>query len=204
MPKHHLTLEFDTETDLRAYLDARASNTAAVTAPVVAPEPEEEPATTTDRSALDKDGMPYDETIHADPPSLTAKGEWRAKRGKTDEAKQAKSAFLAKGGTVEPPADLPPAPPSVPSVPGVPGVSVAPPTIPGMDALPPSAPESVTTEKLFEAITDVMTRGKIDGAAMQAVYQEYAGTIDGVQLLGVLNTNETVRANIYRHILSLS
>ena len=203
MPKHHLTLEFDSETDLRAYLDARAGNTAAVAAPVVAPEPEEEPATTTDRSALDKDGMPYDETIHADPPSLTAKGEWRAKRGKTDEAKLAKSAFLAKGGTVEPPADLPPAPLASVAPPAVPGVPAAPPTIPGMDALPPSAPEPVTTEKLFEAITDAMNRGKIDGAAMQAVYQEYAGTIDGGQLLGVLNTNETVRANIYRHIQSL-
>ena len=198
MPKHHLTLEFDTETDLRAYLDARASNTTTtVAAPVVAPEPEDEPGTGVDRSALDNDGMPYDESIHADPPSLTAKGEWRAKRGKTDEAKAAKSAFLAKGGNVEPPADLPPAPPVVP------GVPVASPAIPGMDALPPSAPEPVTTEKLFEAITDVMTRGKIDGAAMQAVYQEYAGTIDGGQLLGVLNTNETVRANIYRHIQSL-
>lgn len=184
--KIHVTYEFDSEDELRAHFGVdRAAN-----APSAAPEP------TVSADALDADGMPYDGAVHADPPSHTADGRWRAKRGKADEAKAAREAFLAKGGAVTPPADLPPEPPlaSPVAVSGVPG-------IPGMAALPPSAPEPVTIERLYAAISEAMTANP--ALDMRAVYQEYAGTTDMAALGNVLNTNESVRAAIMRHLESL-
>lgn len=54
--------------------DSAASTTSAPVAPVTAPAP---PAAGVQ---LDSEGLPHDKRIHSDPPSLTKKGPWRAKR----------------------------------------------------------------------------------------------------------------------------
>ncbi len=120
--------------------------------------------------------MPYDATIHANPPSFTAKGMWRSARGKADEASAAKKAFLASGGDVEPPADLPmpaPAPAAMP--------------------MPPSAPEPVTFEAFWEKLKEVVERNVVDADTMTAWYEETTGgpASDSFQ---VYQTNESARA----------
>lgn len=192
MPKIHVTFEFADEAEMRAHFGAPTETPAPVQVdPISAPETAL--AVTTD--TLDADGMPYDAAVHADPPSFTADNRWRAKRGKAEEAKAAREAFLARGANVEPPADLPPMPLAASTaVPGLPGM-------PGMDALPPSAPEPVTVERLYEVISETMKASPTFD--VRGFYAEFTGQTDQTAIMQIINTNETVRAQMMRHLESL-
>lgn len=196
--KVHLTYEFDSEDELRSHLGETATPATTVNVTATAPAT---PATPTPaasgapatgdeptRSSLDGDGMPYSDEIHADPPSFTADGRWRAKRGKADEAKQARADFLAKGGNVTPPAELPATPPAAAAPAAAPSAPTAAP------ALPASAPEPVTIESLYGRIGDLLNAAKLDKDSLGALYQKHAGAADPDTVHAVLSTNETVRA----------
>lgn len=76
--------------------------------------PDDNPATGVDTLQKDKDGLPWDNRIHSTPPTMTADGMWRAKRGRTAEDYAAVKASYAPPPTA--PA-APPAPPAMPSAP---------------------------------------------------------------------------------------
>ena len=95
----------------------------------------------------DKDGMPHLPSVHSDPPKLTAKGEWRKKRGVTDqEVAQAvmlwKSSQPAAAPQPAPVAPAPvPMPPQMPTPAPVPMPAVAPqPVAPAPVPMPTPAP----------------------------------------------------------------
>ena len=202
--KLQLTYHFENEEELRAHLGGETRSAAApVTAPVVAPvaiedttaQVEVAPVATEERAAsdLDADGMPYDESVHADPPSTTADGLWRAKRGKADEAKAARAAFKAAGGNVEAPADLP----TTMTMPGMPGM-------PGMpSALPADAPEPVSLDRVIEKITSMMKRNRITEQMLTGLYTKHSGIADPQQSFQVFNTNESARANLFGELCEI-
>ena len=125
--------------------------------------------------------MPYDDAIHADPPTTTADGLWRAKRGKADEAKTARAAFKASGGDVEPPAAAP---------------AEASFAMPGTTPLPADAPEPISLDRVIEKINGMLTRQSVDQAALAPMYAEHSGT-SAEASFGVFQTNETARANLF-------
>jgi hypothetical protein len=204
--KLQLTYQFDSEDELRAHLGTETRTVAVeapapvipaapiAAAPVVpaAPAPVEAPAEEV-RSAsdVDGDGMPYDAAVHSDPPSFTADGLWRAKRGKGDEAKAARAAFKAKGGNVAAPAALPTGMPGMPAVPGMP------------TALPADAPEPVSLDRVIEKITGMMTRAKLTEQVLAGLYLKHSGVTDPAQSFGVFNTNESARANLYGELCEI-
>lgn len=187
MTKIHLTYEFDSEDELRAHLadETRAAverqPEQSAAAPTPTPTPAPEPDQT--RDSVDADGMPYDDTIHSDPPQFTADGLWRAKRGKADEAKAARAAFKAKGGNVEPP------------------TAAAPSAMPGAmpSSLPEDAPEPVSLDRLIEKINVLITRKAVDEATLTELYAKHSG-VSAAESFGVFQTNETARANLFAEL----
>jgi hypothetical protein len=204
--KLQLTYQFDNEDELRAHLGTETRTAAPAPTPVVETPVTVIPATTpvaveeapveaeAERSAsdLDGDGMPYDAAVHADPPSCTADGLWRAKRGKADEAKSARAAFKAKGGNVAAPAALPTALPGMPAA------------LPGMpSALPADAPEPVSLERVIEKITGMIGRAKLNEQTLAVLYQKHSGVADPAASFGVFNTNESARANLFNELCDI-
>lgn len=203
--KVQLTYYFDNEDEVRAHLtgEARAAGspvaergreylasqeTIAVEEIHIgrAAEPEVETAQSAD--ALDGDGMPYDAAVHSDPPSFTADGMWRAKRGKGDEAKAARAAFKARGGNVAAPVDLPTEPAPALAMPGMPVVKAA---------LPVDAPEPIGLDRVIEKISGMITRGLINEQTLAGLYTKHSGAADPAASFAVFNTNETARANLF-------
>lgn len=171
MPHVELKYIFETEQELREHL-AVETRTAAVAAPS-----EPEPALT--RDDTDGDGMPYNADFHADPPSVTADGLWRAKRGKADEAKAARAAFKAGGGDITPPQ--------------APAETL---TMPGAATLPDDAPEPVELGRVIEKITGMIKRQSITEGDLAPMYAAHSG-VAAEQSFGVFQTNETARANLF-------
>ena len=179
MSKLQLIYSFDSEEEMREHL-AVETRAAAPTAPAG-----DDPAPT--KADVDVDGMPYDEAVHSDPPQFKADGTWRAKRGKADEEKEARAAFKAGGGDIEPPAALPTA------------AAPAAPTLPGAVALPADAPAPVSFDTLVKAITDAMNSGKIDQAGLGPLYAKHGGA-DPAK---TLETSETARAAMLADLQAL-
>lgn len=197
MTKISLVYNFETEEELRAHLALEqrsepARNPEAQTAAEVEEEADE-PDAEVSRDSVDADGMPYNADFHSDPPTVTAKGLWRAKRGKTAEADAARAAFKANGGNVEPPADVETRAAEPVVAPTLPGV-----TLPG---LPVSAPEPVSMSKLAEKIGSMMQRGVLDAPTASKMYTTVTGATDANAAMAVFNTNETARANLYTQLL---
>lgn len=168
--KYQIVYSFETEEELRAHLGGGTTRAAA-------PAPAEEPEVTVDRSALDGDQMPYDAEVHSDPPSFTADGLWRAKRGKKEAADAARAAFKARGAAVVAP---------VITAPVAPPVAAA---IPGIPAAAPVRQAPVTYEALIEKFTEVNARGALDAAKIGEVYARL-----GITDVAVFETNESMRA----------
>ena len=191
--KLQLTYHFEDEAELRAHLGTE-TRALSVETPVETVEeqaaPVEAPAEERTASDVDADGMPYDAAVHSDPPSTTADGLWRAKRGKGDEAKAARAAFKAAGGDMEAPTDLP----ATPSMPGMPGVAAA---------LPADAPAPITLDRVIEKITGMMERAQIDEAGLATLYAKHSGLSDPQASFGVFNTNESARANLYADLCEI-
>lgn len=210
MTKISLIYEFNDETELRAHLDGNtravpAANPAltatlaaiavepTINAAAITPEPADIVRSASD---VDGDGMPYDAAVHADPPSTTKDGLWRAKRGYSEQANAARAAFKARGGNVQPPADLlPPPGPVVVAAPALPPVVAA----PAAHALPPSMPEPVDIQRLYEAITAGLKQGKIDS---RALYVEFCKTDNPAEVGALLNTDETMRRAMFDRIVA--
>lgn len=208
--KVQLTYYFDNDSEVRAHLDRGAA-----LAPVAAPESlhaemgqeiraaqpetqqlearaaEAEPETAVSADALDGDQMPYDAAVHSDPPSFTADGLWRAKRGKGEEAKAARAAFKARGGAVAAPADLPTEAAPAMTLPGMPGM----PSVKA--ALPVDAPEPIGLDRVIEKISGMITRGQITEQTLAGLYVKHSGAADPAASFNVFNTNETARANLF-------
>ena len=225
MTKISLIYEFNDETELRAHLDGNtravpAANPALTTTlAAIAAEPtiNAEPADIVrNASDVDGDGMPYDAAVHADPPSTTKDGLWRAKRGYSEQANAARAAFKARGGNVQPPPDpvvaapaapaLPPvvaapAAPALPPVVAAPAAPALPPVVaaPAAPALPPSMPEPVDIQRLYEAITAGLKQGKIDS---RALYVEFCKTDNPAEVGALLNTDETMRRAMFDRIVA--
>jgi hypothetical protein len=208
MTKISLIYEFEDEKQLRAHLDGQTRSSPAVTVtasepvPTLAAEPAAEPADVV-RSAsdLDGDGMPYDASVHADPPSFTKDGTWRAKRGKSDEANAARAAFKARGGAVTPPADiLPPPGPAAVAPPAA--APVLPPAVaaPAAPALPPSMPEPVELTALYRVITNAAQNRLVDTGAL---YDEFCNTRNPGEVGLLLNNDETLRRRMYDRLIAL-
>lgn len=206
--KLQLTYHFENEEELRAHLGGETRISAPVTAPVaaapvapVAPEAvaapvepirtadEPEPAGMQSASDLDGDGMPYDAAVHADPPSFTADGLWRAKRGKAEEAKSARAAFKAKGGAVVAPV--------MPAMPGMPTLPMA------STALPADAPEPVTLDQVIGKITGMIGRGLLSDQTLAGLYAKHSGVADPSASFGVFNTNESARASLFNELCEI-
>lgn len=188
--KLHLTYEFESEEELRSHLALETRTATAVTAPPPVAPVVDETATET-RSATDVDGdqMPYDAAVHSDPPQFTGDGMWRAKRGKSEEAKAARAAFKARGGAV--------AAPVIAAAPAMPGLAPAAPVLPGMTALPADAPEPISLERVIEKITGMFGRGVVTEATLAGMYVTHGGQADPAAAFGVFNTNESARASLY-------
>lgn len=167
--KYQITYSFETEEEMRAHLGGGTTRAAA-------PAPTEEPEVTVDRSALDGDQMPYDAEVHSDPPSFTADGLWRAKRGKKEAADAARAAFKAKGAAVVAPVIA--AAPVAPVMPAL-----------GIPAAAPVRQAPVTYEALIEKFTEVNARGALDPAKIGEVYARL-----GITDVAVFETNESLRA----------
>lgn len=187
--KLHLTYEFESEEELRSHLSVETRTATAVTAPAPVA-PTEEPATET-RSAtdVDADQMPYDTAVHSDPPQFTGDGMWRAKRGKSEEAKAARAAFKARGGAVVAPV--------IPSLPGLPAAAVAAPSLPGLPGLPADAPEPISLERVIEKITGMFQRGVVTETVLVGLYVTHGGHNDPQAAFATFNTNESARASLY-------
>ena len=186
--KLELTYTFDSEEELRAHLAEPA-------APATSAEPAAPAASDTrddnypSKDDVDADGMPYDPDVHADPAQFTKDGKWRAQRGKAEEAKKARADFLAGGGNVTPPADIPSEPPvAAPAMPGVPPVAA------------PAMP--VTMEMVAERATEVLQAGKIEQDAIANFYAESVG-VPVTELSAKLTEDEQARAKLYADLGAL-
>lgn len=149
--------------------------------------------------AVDKNGVPWLEAVHAGTKAMNQDGTWRAKRG-VDKAVVAAAEAAAKTTTgtnlstgdaerADPNAAqvaaLAPAAPAAPGLPPMPGL---PPVLP-----PPAAPEPVkpvSYEELSALVQSVLTAGNTPDK-VTAIYAEI-GLTDVNDLL----TNETLRANL--------
>jgi hypothetical protein len=198
--KVQLTYYFDNEDEVRAHLTGEAR--AAAPAPVAAQpetaqiearaaEPQAETEVSVSADALDGDQMPYDAAVHSDPPSFTADGLWRAKRGKGEEAKAARAAFKARGGAVAAPADLPTEAAPAMALPGMPGMPTA------KAALPADAPEPIGLDRVIEKISGMITRAQITEQTLAGLYVKHSGVADPAASFNVFNTNESARASLY-------
>jgi len=188
MPKIELKYVFDSDEEMRAFIGVGETTAAPVEkvndTPVVAAEPAvaeertDEGPTTED---VDSDGMPYDASVHSNPPQFTANGQWRAMRGKADEAKAARAEFKAGGGAVKAPDTAPDA--------ALPGTTA----LPGATALPESAPAPISYEKVVEKITGMMQRGTLVAEDLTPLYAKHGGDDPAA----TLSTNESARAALF-------
>lgn len=179
MPSIELKYTFESEEELRNHLGAetRAVETPATPTPVATPaEPVAEPEQRSDAD-VDSDGMPYNPAVHTETRATNADGTWKARRGKADEAKEARAAFKAGGGNEEAPADLP-------------GTTDETPTLPGAEALPADAPAPVSFDEMATKASEALNSGKISQPDLMALYAKHGG-VNAVQ---ELQTNETARA----------
>jgi len=189
MPKVHVTYEFDSEEEMRAHFGAEAQVRSVVAGadevrPNVSVSVAEDDAEQPTRNDVDAEGMPYDESVHSDPPSFTAKGLWRAQRGKADEANAARAAWKAKGGDVTPPEPVAEAPDALPGLPGITDVAA-------------ETPEPISLDRVFEKINGMLSRSKVDSKTLENMYATATGVTGVPAQIGVLNTNETARATLF-------
>ena len=157
-----LNITINSDHPLFSSVLALISGAPALAAPAPAPSPVAMPGAagsdedeTGDAPAVagqtDKDGMPHLPSVHSDPPKLTAKGEWRKKRGVTEQ-EVAQAVMLWKAAQPAPapvpPVAMPtppvaaPAPVPMPAIPAAQPV-VAPVPMPAPAPVPVPAPQPV-------------------------------------------------------------
>ncbi len=178
MQKITLSYNFESEDELRAHLGGETRTDAVVvgsTSPVAVTTAPEAVLST---DAVDADGMRYNADIHANPPTVTADGLWRARKGKAEAATAARAAFKAAGGTVV-------APVIATTMPGIAPISA----MPGLPTTAPVRQEPVTMEQVSAKAAEVIANGKANEQTFGAIYAKL-----GVTDVNVFATNESLRA----------
>jgi len=184
MPSIELKYTFESEEELRAHLGTETRAAPVVEDETPAAATIEADATAEQRSDadVDSDGMPYNAVVHTETRATNADGTWKARRGKSDEAKAARAAFKAGGGTEE-----------APEIEVEETKAAVMPGLPGTEALPADAPEPVSWDMLVEAITSATKSGSITQDALMTLYTQHGGPDPAAEL----QTNETARAAMY-------
>jgi hypothetical protein len=189
MPRITINVDCETPEEARSVIDkimnrSDAAPVAKKEAPAAAPSTPAEPETVEiDPNRVDSEGMPFDPEIHSSPEHTNQDGTWRAKRGKAGAEKEARAAFKASGGAIDPPAVEEPA---AAPVPGMPGVSAA-----KTEDLPP-----VSLEEVIQKATALFNGGRIDGPKLTDLYRECSG-VTPEESMGVFETNETARRKLW-------
>lgn len=203
--KYTLTIESDSAEDIRSVtekLTGRADTTVApatetvATTTTTAPAAEETKTAPTGDVAVDGIGMPYDDAIHASPPSFKSDGSWKVKKGQADAAKTAIAAFKAAGGNVTPPViEQPVAAPS-----GMPGTETktAPVGMPGAAPIP--AAEPVALDVVMAKWTGLMESGALSAERATEICVQVTGNADATTHYPTFQTNETARAALYAEL----
>lgn len=137
----------------------------------------------------DEEGFPFDPELHVAPDNFKADGNFRAKRGKSEEEKAARQAWKAAGGPNTGEAAQPPAAPPTPA-PGLPG-------LPGSSAkteVPP--PAEVGLNEVLSKAQNLIDSGRIDSTKITEIYQEASGvTID--KCMDVFEVDAAARAKLW-------
>ena len=186
-----LTIESDSAVDIRSVTEKLASRDSDTPAPKKhkpKPKADDKPNVESDdntEKTVVSIGMPYDDAIHASPPSFKSDGTWKVARGKSDEAKAAVVAFKANGGNIEPPVVE-----ETKATGGMPGVTVS----TGMPT-PPADP--VTLEVVMKKWMGMMESGKLSQARATEICVEVTGSEDAQTHYPTFKTNETARAALY-------
>lgn len=199
--KHTLTIE-GTADEIRTALDnltGRADAPTATTTAKADPAPSVPAATETTETkaaptgdaAVDGSGMPYNEAIHASPPSMKTDGTWKVRKGQAAAAKTARQAFLAGGAGVTAPVVE-----ETKAAPGLPGgaPTAAPGSAPGAAPIPERAP--VSLDEVMGKATQMFNDGDVDSDDLGRFYNECVGTPDPAAAYGLFQTNETARAKL--------
>ena len=196
MSKITITVECEDAEDARSVIDQLTGRSDAVTtskASETTQEKTEAPVeqvksdnTNPDDAVVDSIGMPHNEDYHASSRAVNADGTWKARRGKTKQAREATAAFKAAGGGVEAP-DVGEDAPA-----GLPGTKADDATgLPGAAAIPPAKP--VTMAEFTAKATAVLKSGKISNDEIIELYQEVTGQTDTNEAVKMFQTNESMR-----------
>lgn len=197
MSKITITVECDDADDARSVIDQLTNR---AVAPQVTTEKTAAPVEQTktveevkapldpDDAAVDSDGMPWSEAVHASSRAVNTDGTWKARKGQAAAAKTARAEFKASGGNVKAPAGD--ATEEAPATNGLPGVKTAP-GLPGAENIPTAEP--VTFDQFVEKATAVLASEKIDGEGISALYCDVTGETDVAEAAAKLETNETMR-----------
>lgn len=185
--KYVITIEADSPEELREITDllsGRGAEPAETTTAAPAPEVKSAPAgvvvgedgTVTETreddgdAAVDADGMPWNGDYHSDSRAVNADGTWKARRGKSEEAKAARAAFKAGGGNESAPDVSERSTPAEDT--GLPGAEE--------DGGLPGAEETVderefSLAQVVQLAKAALTEGKTDNAGIQALYIKASG-----------------------------
>jgi hypothetical protein len=196
--KHTLTIE-GTADEIRTALDnltgrvETPASTGTETSVKAAPAPaSSQVAEKTDEPTVDAIGMPYDEAIHASPPSFKTDGSWKVKKGQADAAKAAIAAFKAAGGNVEAPVIEQPT--------GMPGTETktAPTGMPGTAPVPTAEP--VALDVVMAKWTGMLDNGTLSPERATEICVKVTGSNDATTHYQTFQTNETARAALYAEL----
>lgn len=153
--------------------------------------------------AVDKNGIPWLESVHSSSKNLNADGTWRQKKGVSKEEREAAEAAVKNSETFTVPASIAgtnaPVTLSAPVAPTMPGMPVAPSTAP-LDAFSmPTAPiPPVSYEQVIALYSELSNAGKIKPENLHAFYAEKGWSNPNDILNG---NNETPRREIYNFLL---
>lgn len=209
--KYVITIEADSADELREITDllsgrdaAPAETTTAAPAPEVKSAPEETVVGTETREengeVTDSDGMPWNSDYHSDSRAKNADGTWKARRGKSEEAKAARVAFKAGGGNESAPdvSDRA-APTETVELPGA-----------GDDVeLPGTTTEETVDEREFSLAEIVqlakaaLTAGKTDNEGIQDLYVKASGAENARAAFEVFQTDAASRLSLVQLIEAL-
>jgi len=198
--KYTLTIESDSAEDIRSVTEKLTGRVETETTPTAAPVATETPPVSETKTApdattdngLDKIGMAYDPSIHADPPSFKSDGTWKVARGKAEQAKAAVAAFKAAGGNITPPviedtkADEP--------------VSNGMPGMPGMTAGAEPELEDVDIDTVMGKWTGLMESNKLTKEKALEICIRVTGIEDAQQHFTTFQNDDTARAKLYAEL----
>lgn len=160
----------------------------------------DEPGVQVSAGALDKNGVPWLETVHAATKTQTKEGAWKRLKGVTEEQKiAAENAWRAANPAPfvtgnNPPITIPvSAPPlAIPGLPGMPPVG----GLPGMPAPAPVAPQPVSYADIQAKFAELTPTGKFgpNFEALTGANGIYSKL--GITDVNVLHTDENLRRNL--------